>query len=140
MTIRAPGQHACFIERRGASLRESIRKSDTRWNHKQICDIPYPRHQCEAVIAGNALMSVSETTSDQVLCGRVPKLSFDVEALTLDATDLNPGAICHSHSLSKIAVQSVVKSTSRVRSQQAFKVQTLFAAQTTSQQGDQTDL
>ena len=72
VTIRAPGQHARSIERRGALLRESLHKIDTQLDQEQIHDIPFPQRLIEAVFAGNASISISNATPYQGLYGRVP--------------------------------------------------------------------
>ena len=72
MTVRAPGQHARFIERRGALLRDSLHKIDTQLEHEQIHDIPFPQRLSESVFAGNALISINHATPYQGLYGRVP--------------------------------------------------------------------
>ena len=62
VTIRASGQHARFVERRGALLRESLHKIDTQLEQENIRDIPFPQRLSEAVFAGNALISINNAT------------------------------------------------------------------------------
>ena len=89
MTIRAPGQHARFIERRGALTRESLRKIDTQLDQEFI-DIPFPQRLSEAVFAGNALISINNAKPYQGLYGRVPNLLPDINAIALDGTGSMP--------------------------------------------------
>ena len=40
--VRAPNQHARFIERRGALTRDSLHRVDTQLRAEGITDVPFP--------------------------------------------------------------------------------------------------
>ena len=57
--VRASGQHARFIERRGALLREVLLKIDTQLTAEGINDIPFPQRLSEGTFSGNAILSIN---------------------------------------------------------------------------------
>ena len=76
--VRAPGQHARFIERRGALLRESLNRIQSDLRRQGIEGVPFPYILAEAVFCGNALLSVNNTTPYAALYGRVPNILPDI--------------------------------------------------------------
>ena len=131
VTIRAPGQHARFIERRGALLRESLHKVDSQLETENILDIPFPQRLAEAIYAGNALISINNSTPYNGLYGRVPNLLPDINALELDGTGSLPGTVRHSHRLREISVHAMMEGTAKARINRALETRTLPAAQET---------
>ena len=69
VTIRAPGMHAHFIERRGALFRNSLHLVDTQLEQEGIQDIPIDLRVGESVFAGNAMLSIKNTTPYIALYG-----------------------------------------------------------------------
>ena len=59
---RAPQQHARIVERRGALLRDVIHRIDAQLKIEGLLDIPFEYRLAEAVFAGNALVTVNNTT------------------------------------------------------------------------------
>ena len=86
--IRATGMHARFIERRGALLRDTLHRIDTQLAEEGITDIPIQQVLSEAIFAGNALISVNDTTPYNALYGRVPNLLPDINAASVSYTHL----------------------------------------------------
>ena len=139
VTIRAPGQHARFIERRGALLRESLHKIETQLQDENIHDIPFPQILAEAIFSGNALISINNATPYNAVYGRVPNILPDINAVALDGTGALPGTIRHSHRLREISVQTIVSGTAKQRLDRALATPTLPAAQQSYSLGDQVD-
>ena len=137
--IRATGMHARFIERRGALLRDALHKMDTQLAEEGIVDIPISQLLSEAVFAGNALISVNDTTPYNALYGRVPNLLPDINMAPVDHSGTQPGTIRHSHRLREIALTRFIEGTAKARIQRALNTRTLPAAQQTFHEGDAVD-
>ena len=60
--VRAKDQHARFVERRGALLRDSIHRAQSQLREEGIQDVPFRTVLAEAVFAGNALLTVNGST------------------------------------------------------------------------------
>ena len=71
---RAPQQHARIVERRGASFRDVSHRIDAQLEIGGLLDIPFEYRLAEAVFAGNALVTVNNTTPYNAVYGRVPSL------------------------------------------------------------------
>ena len=59
---RGKGQHAWFIERRGALLRDTIHRVEGQLKEEGITDIPFDCILAEAVFAGKAMLTVGGST------------------------------------------------------------------------------
>jgi hypothetical protein len=140
VVIRAPGQHARFIERRGALLRDILHKVDDQLKAEGITGIPFPQRLSEAVFAGNALISVNRTTPYNAVYGRVPHILPDINSFEEDASGTLPGVIRHSHRLREIAVQQMVEGTARERINRAMRTRTKDPAQAEFSTGQPVDI
>ena len=128
---RAPQQHACIVERRGALFRDVIHRRDAQLKTEVLLDIPFEYRLAEAVFAGNALATVSNTTPDNAVYGRVPSLlpnmnqtngngeHSDPESMPL------PGVHRNSHRLREIAIQQMIEGTARARLGRTRRTKTL---------------
>ena len=63
--IRAPGQHARFIVRRSALLRDQLHKIDSQLEADGLQMIPFDQRLSEAIFVGNVLLSIGGSTSYQ---------------------------------------------------------------------------
>jgi hypothetical protein len=54
---RAKDQHAWFIERRGAFLRDAIHRIDSQLKEEGLTGVPFTNDLAEVVFCGNALLS-----------------------------------------------------------------------------------
>jgi hypothetical protein len=71
LKIRAPGQHARYIERRGALLRETMHLVEAQLERECVkCDMSVLL--AEAVCAGNCLTFVAGVTPYHLVDGRQP--------------------------------------------------------------------
>ena len=61
LRVRAKDQHARFIERRGARLRDQIHRTEAQLEVEGL-KIPFPLVLAEAVFCGNALLSIRDST------------------------------------------------------------------------------
>ena len=97
---RAPGQHARIVERRGALLRDTIHRIDAQLKWEGI-DVPFKIRVGEAVFAGDALLTVNNTTPYNAVYGRAPHLLPNIHALEDESTTNKsmPGLIRDSHKL-----------------------------------------
>ena len=71
--VRAPGQHARFVERRGAILRTTLHCLDSQLIREGI-NANMEDVLAEAVFAGNALVHVGGVTPYQCVYGRSPAM------------------------------------------------------------------
>ena len=71
---RVPQQHARIVERRGALFRGVIQRIDAQLKIEGLLDIPFGYRLAEAVFAGNALVTVNNTTACNAVYGRVPSI------------------------------------------------------------------
>ena len=85
MHIRGKDQHARFIERRGASLRDFIHKIKSQLAEEGLQDTPFPMILAEATFCGNAMLTINSSTSYNAMHGRVPAILPSVSQI--DAPD-----------------------------------------------------
>ena len=132
---RAPQQHARYVERRGKLLRDVIHRIDSQLEREGLTEIPFEFRLSEAVFAGNALVSVNNTTPYNAVYGRVPKLLPDIDQPNSDDAPVDsqavpdPGLLRHTHRLREVAVQQMVEGTARARLGRALKTKTLAAGE-----------
>ena len=90
--VRAKGQHARFIERRGALIRDTLRRMESDLKRQGIEGVPFPYILAEATFCSNALLSVNNTTPYGALYGRVPNLLPDINRTTsaVNTTERSP--------------------------------------------------
>ena len=95
--VRAKDQHAKFVERRGALLRDTIHRIEGQAKEEGL-SIPFTSIPAEAVFCGNARLSVNGRTPYNSVYGRVPLLLPSIDQL--DAPDgaarNTPGLISHT--------------------------------------------
>ena len=125
LQVRAPHQHARFVERRQALLGEVLRRGDSQLvdegllaNNKKG-PIPFKYRLEQATTAGNALISVNNTTPYNAVYGRQPSLLPDLNLRIdpkLDPRDTPlPGLIRDSQRMREIFVQKMVEGTTEAR-------------------------
>ena len=143
---RAPQQHAPHIERRGQLLRDVLHKIDAQLQIEGITDIPFTYRLAEATFAGNALVSVNNTTPYNAVYGRTPNLLPPIDQPnSQDALqDPNgvpyPGLMRNSHRLREIAIQQMIEGTARARLGRALNTKTLAPGEAENYQvGEEVD-
>ena len=80
---RGKDQHARYIERRGALLRDVIHRIYGQLEEEGIADMPFTSVLAEAIFCGNALLSVGNSTPYNGLYGRTPKILPSIEQMNL---------------------------------------------------------
>ena len=78
---RAPGQHAQYVERRGALLRDVLHRVEGQLKDEGIPELPFEVVLSEAVSCGNALLSLNGSTPYNAVYGRVPLVLPGIDSL-----------------------------------------------------------
>ena len=128
LITRAPSQHARYIERRGALLKDTLHRIDEGLVKEGLMMIPFPHRLSEGTFGGNATLSINRCTPYNAVYGRVPHLLPDINAPPDDGEAL-PGVMRGSHRLREIAIASIVEGSAKARIQRAANTKTLPAAQ-----------
>ncbi len=102
---RGQGSFAWFIERRGALLRDVIRRIKSQLREEGLDDVPFKVILAEAVFCGNALLTINGSTPYNTVCGRVPRMlpSIDQIAPPGESTTAEP-TLRHVHRLREISL------------------------------------
>ena len=125
---RAPQQHARYIERRGALLRQALHVIEGQHKHEGI-SVTFPMLLAEAVFCGNCLTHVGGVTPYQVVFGRQPSI---MPPLAMDTEDLDVEGAPNDRAearVREIAFQTMVEATSQARINRAMRTQTALSGQ-----------
>ena len=128
---RAKDQHARFVERRGALLRDTIHRTLSQLRQEGIQDMPFHAVLAESVFAGNALLTVNGSTPYNAVYGRVPRILPGIDQVDNpnSATEPAPGLVRHTHRLREVAVQAMIEGSARARLGRSTNTRTTMAAQ-----------
>lgn len=137
--VRAPGQHARFIERRGAILRTALRCIDGQLLQEGI-NATMDALLSEAVFAGNALIHIGGVTPYQCIYGRTP-------AMLPPLPDVNDGPQDELSERSNqvrdhirtAALEAMIQSTSLARTSRAFRSRAIAATEVKYHKGELVD-
>ena len=90
---RGKEQHARFIERRGALLRDCIHRIYGQLEEEGIVDMPFTSVLAEAIFCGNALLTYGGSSPYTAVYGRVPRIlpSIDQIDQPTAGADAQPG-------------------------------------------------
>ena len=121
LKIRGKDQHARYIERRGAILRQALHVMDTQAVREGI-DLPFRELLAQCVFSGNALVHVGGATPYQVVFGRQPSMLPPIT----DSPGMNDRREAR---IREIALQSMISATSATRITRALKVPTTLSAE-----------
>jgi len=129
--VRGKDQHARYVERRGALLRDVIHRIESQLEEEGIAGMPFECILAEAVFCGNALLTVGGSTPYNGLYGRVPQILPGIDQIDNpgEADRPNPGLIRHTHRLREISVQAMIEGSVRARLGRAMNTRTTLAAQ-----------
>ena len=96
---RGKDQHARYIERRGALIRDAIHRVEGQLEEEGVVGIPFECKLSEAVFCGNALLTVGGSSPYNALYGRVPRMLPSIDQIENpgEVVTLNPGLIAHTH-------------------------------------------
>lgn len=131
--IRAPGQHARFIERRGAMLRQSLHCLESQLMREGI-SAEFDVLLAEAVFAGNALIHIGGVTPYQCVFGRSPAMLPPLPEETEGQDGPSAGSDRVRQHVRTAAIAMVQAGTSRT-----LRAKSIAATETKYQAGDLVD-
>ncbi len=140
--VRAKDQHARYIERRGALLRDTIHLVNGQLQEEGLAGVPFESILAEAVFCGNALLSINGSTPYNGVYGRVPLIlpSIDQQDIPGEGQQPMPGLVRHSHRLREVSVQAMIEGSAKARLGRAMNTRTTMAAQSLDLKvGDEVD-
>ena len=139
---RGKDQHARYVERRGALLRDTIHRIEGQLQEEGLAGIPFESILSEATFCGNAMLTVGGSTPYNALYGRVPKMLPSIDQIeNPGGAKLNPGLISHTHRLREISIQAMVEGSARARLGRALNTRSTLSAQKLNLQvGDEVDV
>ena len=135
LKIRAPQQHARYIERRGALLRATLHSTEEQLKREGVAT-PIGVLLAEAVYAGNCLTFVGGVTPYQVVYGRQPAI---LPPLAIDDEDIDKDSAGNGRveaRVREIALQEMIEATSQARINRALKTKTRLPGEARFTVGD----
>eukprot|EP00438_Fugacium_kawagutii_P025194 Skav218080 [mRNA] locus=scaffold3382:13254:23272:- [translate_table: standard] len=139
LKVRAPGQHARFIERRGAILRTTLHCIESQLVREGI-QASMEAVLSEAVFAGNALVHVGGVTPYQCLYGRTPALLPPLPAEdSKEFDELSDEADRARDHIRTAALEAMIQATSLARTARALKSRAIAATEIVYNRGDLVD-
>ena len=106
--IRAPSQHARYIERRGGLLREQMHLIESQLKESGI-KMPFKVILNEAVFAGNALLTNDGVSPYVAVYGRTPPMVPEINAPIDPDKGAEPGLTRNVHRIREIAIQMLIE-------------------------------
>ncbi|CAE7222318.1 unnamed protein product [Symbiodinium sp. CCMP2592] len=124
LKLRAPQQHARFIERRGAILRATLHVMEEQLEREGLV-YTFPSLLAEAIFAGNALVHVGGSTPYQAVYGRQPAMLPPLEIPDMAESEQVGEAGDRQRSyIREAALQAMVQATSLARLNRAARTRT----------------
>ena len=137
--IRAPGQHARFIERRGAILRVTLHCLDSQLIREGI-NSSIENLLSEAVFAGNSLVHVGGVSPYQCIYGRTPAMLPPLpEETDVSGSELDEVSDRARHKIRTTALEAMIQATSLARTSRALRSRSIAATETVYRKGDLVD-
>ena len=96
--VRGKDQHARFIERRGALLRDCVHRIEGQLKEEGL-EMPFHSILAEATFCGNALLAVNGSTPYNAVYGRVPNILPSIDQINPPDAERDPLLVRHSHRL-----------------------------------------
>ena len=118
---RGKDQHARFVERRGALLRDTIHRVEGQLEEEGIAGMPFTSILSECVFCGNALLTVGGSTPYNALYGRVPHILPSINQLEDQRggegrpADSTMQTLRHVNRLREISAQAMIEGSARAR-------------------------
>ena len=140
MKLRAPQQHARYIERRGAVLRATLHVMHEQLE-RESAQCSFPIVLAEAVFAGNALTHVGGSTPYQAVYGRQPAMLPPLDAPDLPSIEEISSRGDHQRErVRHAALEAMMQATSMARLNRASKTRTQPDSTRTFQVGELVDV
>ena len=137
--VRAPGQHARFIERRGAILRVTLHCLDSQLIREGI-NSNMEDLLAEAVFAGNSLVHVGGVTPYQCIYGRTPAMLPPLpEEVDVSGAELDELSDRTRHKIRTAALEAMIQATSLARTSRAIRSRAIAATEVVYRKGDLVD-
>eukprot|EP00439_Symbiodinium_sp_Y106_P049299 s2398_g6.t1 len=122
--IRAPQQHARYIERRGAILRATLHTAEDQLDKEDVI-YTFTSLLSEAVFAGNACTHVGGVTPYQVVFGRQPSMLPPIEAPDLDRLEeVSEAGDWQRERVRAAALEAMIQATAAARLTRAARTRT----------------
>ena len=140
MKLRAPQQHARYIERRGAILRATLHVMEEQLEREGLV-YTFPALLAEAIFAGNALVHVGGSTPYQAVYGRQPAMLPPLEIPDMPERE-NVGEIGDRQRsyVREAALQAMIQATSLARINRAAHTRTSPDSTREFKEGDLVDV
>ena len=126
--VRGKEQHARYVGRRGALLRDCVHRIEGQLKEEGV-QMPFGSVLAEAVFCGNALLAINGYSPYSAVYGRVPDILPSIEQVAPPDAERDPPLVRHSHRLREIAVQSIVEGSARARLGRALNARTTMSAE-----------
>ena len=125
---RGKSQHARFIERRGALLRDTIHKIQSQVREEGLTHISFDNILAEAVFCGNAMLSINGSSPYNAVYGRVPDILPGLDNMIPNSgSETRERTIGDTQRLREISVQAMVEGSSRARVERAMNTKTTIS-------------
>merc|ERR1712078_922176 len=127
---RVKDQHARYVERRGALLRDTVHRIESQLEEEGIV-IPFGQILAEAIFCGNALLTIRDSTPYNAVYGRVPRIlpGIDQIAEPNSSQEPLPGLIRDANRLREVSVQAMIEGSAAARLGRAMNTRTTMSAQ-----------
>jgi hypothetical protein len=136
LKIRAPSQHARYIERIGALLRQAMRIIEEQLKREGV-NTTFPILLAEATVAGNCLTHVGGATPYQVVYGRQPSILPPIAIQTgEDLDEPSAGNDRVEARIREVALQAMIEATSQARISRAMNTKTQIPGERLYTKGD----
>ena len=137
--VRGKDQHARFIERRGALLRDQIHRVEGQLKEEGI-EMPFHSILAESVFSGNALLSINGSSPYNAVYGRVPQILPGIDQVRPPGDDREPATFRHAQRLREVSVQAIVEGSARARLGRTTNTRTTASSSTLNLQvGEEID-
>ena len=136
--VRAPGQHARYIERRGAILRMTLHCCESQLDREGV-RADFEALLAEAVFAGNALVHVGGVTPYQCVYGRAPAMLPPLPEETLVTNMTEHEADKTRQHIRCAALESMIQATALARTSWAARSKAIAATEMQYAPGDMID-
>ena len=139
LKVRAPGQHARFVERRGAILRTTMHCMESQLIREGV-PIDMDILLSEATFSGNVLVHIGGVTPYQCVYGRAPAMlppMPDEQSTSNDEASEQSQAA--RHRIRTAALEAMIQSTSLARTSRALRSRGIAATEIKYEPGDLID-
>ena len=124
--VRAPNQHARYIERRGAILRFYMHVAEEQCKSEGIAT-SFGNLLAEGIFIGNALTTVGDVTPYNALYGRSPNMLPQLLDPHDGASETSVAGARHQARIREISLQTMVQASATAQINRALRAKTTIA-------------